>query len=182
MQPTQLVQPFQPGPGCFPKGANPNPIAAPWQYPSEWTIQTPEGYRDEFHMYTLTQALTAGQTLTADLVTDTPGNCNFYWLGLGVFLFGGAGVPAVRIRDSEGFVMFNTRVALANDAPFGRGDHITPIFVGHRMVPGSILSFDLRETGGAAAVTCVFYIQGIRRWNEVADYAVNRGGVVGGPQ
>jgi hypothetical protein len=150
---------------CFvsPK-SNPNPLAPPWLFPSEWLSETPTGYRDEFQMYTVTQVLTASQTVTFDLVTDSQGQCNFYWRAFGVFLFGGAGLPALRIRDSEGYIMSNTRIALANDSPFGRQDHVTPILVAHRMIPAAKMSFDFRETGGAAGVTVLLMLQGIKRW------------------
>jgi hypothetical protein len=147
---------------CFPK-PNPNPLAPPWWFPSEWTSETPAGYRDEFQMFTLTQALTANQVLTAVLPTDTSGQCNFYWRMLGVFLYGGIGVPAVRIRDSEGYMMMNTRVALANGTPFGNQDAMTPILVAHRMTPGAELTFDLAEETGNP-VTVLFMIIGNKRW------------------
>lgn len=148
---------------CFPK-ANPNPLAPPWWFPSEWTSETPAGYRDEFQMFTKTQALTAGQVISVVLNMDTAGQCVFYWRLLGVFLFGGTGIPGVRIRDSEGYMMMNTRVALANFTPFGQQDVLTPILVAHRMVPGSQLTFDLHELGGANPVTVLFMIQGVKRW------------------
>lgn len=148
---------------CFP-ASNPNPLAPPWMFPTEWLNEAPEGYRDEYQCYPLTQALTAGQVATAVLSTDTPGHCNFYWRWLGVFLHSGAGRPAVRIRDSEGHMMFNTRFMLRNDEPFGRCDYATPLTAPHRMPPGARLTFDFQEVGGAAGVTVVIYIQGFKRW------------------
>ncbi len=148
---------------CFPQ-SNPNPIAPPWLFPSEWTNDTPEGYRDEYHVYKLTQVLTAGQVVTTDLVTDSNGQCNFYWNGFGVFLFGGAGVPAVRIRDSEGHMMINSRLVLSNGAPFGSQDNVTPLPVPLRMVPASVLSFDFQEVDNAAGVTVLLMCHGVKRW------------------
>lgn len=163
---------------CFPK-ANPNPLAPPWLYPSEWTVETPAGYRDEYQMYTLLQALTAGQQVTAVLPTDTAGQCNFYWTHIGVHVYGGAGVPAVLISDSEGHMMSNTRVVLANDGAFGRTDHVTPLPIPHRMVPGSRLTFDFLEIDGAAAVSVQLYIIGFKRWAD-PDAIAGRGGAGGG--
>lgn len=150
---------------CFPQ-SNPNPLAPAWLFPSEWTSDTPAGYRDEYHCFKITQALTAGLVVTSEMTTDTPGNCNFYWRKLGVFLFGGAGVPAVRIRDSEGHMMLNSRLVLSNGAPFGNADNVTPLPVPLRMVPASRLTFDWQEVDGAAGVTVVLYIHGVRRWKE----------------
>ena len=150
---------------CFP-ASSPNPLAPPWLFPSEWTNDTPDGYRDDYHLFKITQVLTAGQVVTSDLVTDTPGNCNFYWRGLGVFLFAGAGVPAVRIRDSEGHMMLNSRLVLSNGAPFGQRDHVTALPVPLRMAPGSVISLDWQEVDGAAGVSVVLYLHGVRRWKE----------------
>lgn len=162
---------------CFPK-SNPNPLAPAWMFPSEWLDMTPAGYRDEYQVYPITQVLTASQQITAEFKFDTGGQCNFYWNAIGIFLFGGAGLPSVRIRDSEGFMMLNTRVALANDAPFGRTDHVTPIFVAHRISPGAKLALDFNETGGAAGVTVVVYLHGYKRW--VQDSEIDwRGGSMG---
>lgn len=162
---------------CFPK-SNPNPLAPAWRFPSEWLFNVPAGYRDEYQTYTATQTLTASQQTTFLLKFDTGGQCNFYWTHVGVFLFGGAGTPSVRLRDSEGFMFTNTRIQLANDSPFGRQDQLTPIFVAHRVVPGSILSLDFNETGGAASVTCLILIQGFKRW--LQDSAIDwRGGALG---
>jgi hypothetical protein len=147
---------------CFPK-SNPNPLAPAWWFPSEWTSETPAGYRDEFQMFTLTQVLAPNQMITAVLNTDTAGQCNYYWRLLGVFLFGGAGVPTVRIRDTEGFMMMNTRVALANGTPFGNQDVNTPILVAHRMTPGAQLTLDFNEVAGAA-VTVLMMFTGVKRW------------------
>jgi hypothetical protein len=148
---------------CFPT-SNPNPLAPPWLFPSEWTNDTPDGYRDDYHVYKITQALTLGQTVTSELVTDSNGQCNFYWRGLGVFLFGGAGVPAVRIRDSEGHMMLNSRLVLSNGAPFGSQDNVSPLPVPLRMVPASRLTFDWQEVDGAAGVSVVLYVHGVKRW------------------
>jgi hypothetical protein len=147
---------------CLPK-TNPNPLAPAWWYPSEWLSEAPAGYRDEFQMYTKTTVLSPNQMLTVDLDTYTAGQCNFYWRAVGVFLYGGAGLPTVRIRDSEGYVMMNTRVALQNGAPFGNQDVVTPILVAHRMAPGSKLSLDFNETAGSA-VTVLFMFSGVNRW------------------
>lgn len=160
---------------CFPQ-SNPNPLSPVWQFPSEWTSEAPAGFYDEYQMYTKTQALTAGQTVSdVILTTDTPGNCNFYWTHLGVHLYGGAGIPAVRFRDSDGHYMFNTRLVLSNDGIFGRQDHVTPLPVPSRMIPGGRLTFDFQEIDGAAGVTVVLYIHGIKRWAN-ADYVGGRGG------
>jgi len=133
-------------------------------FPSEWLNEAPEGYRDEFQLYTLTQALTASQSITTELAIDTPGNCNYYWRAFGVFLYAGAGRPAVRMRDSEGHMMLNTRVRLANGSPFGRQDYPTPLPAPLRMIPGAKLTFDFREVGGAAGVTVLLMIHGVKRW------------------
>lgn len=164
---------------CFPK-SNPNPLAPAWLFPSEWLSNTPAGYRDEFQLYTATQVLTAAQQATFDLKFDTGGQCHFYWEYIGCFLFAGAGTPSVRLRDSEGFMFTNTRVALANDAPFGRQDQLTPIFVAHRVEPGAILSLDFNETSGAAGVTVLIMVAGFKRW--LQDPAIDwRGGSMGPP-
>lgn len=163
---------------CFPK-SNPNPLAPAWLFPSELLSEAPPGYRDEFAMYTVTQVLTASLTVTTVLDTDSAGQCNFYWRGLGVFLFAGAGLPALRMRDSEGHMMMDSRVALANGSPFGQTDAITPIVPGHRMRPTARLTFDFQETGGAAGVTVVLYIQGIKRWKQDGGPFDGRGGAMG---
>jgi hypothetical protein len=147
---------------CLPK-TNPNPLAPAWWYPSEWLSEAPAGYRDEFQLYTKTTALQASQMLTVELDIYTAGECNFYWRGLGVFLYGGIGIPTVRVRDSEGYVMMNTRVALDNGEPFGNQDVVTPILVAHRMVPGAKLSLDFNETSGNP-VTVLWMLTGINRW------------------
>jgi len=167
---------------CFPD-TNPNPLAAPWQFPSEWLVEAPEGYRDEMQVYTVTRALTAGQTVQVDLNTYASGQCNFYWRQIGVFVYGGAGVPAVRIRDSEGNMMSNTRIVLANDGAFGRQDHNTPLPIPHRMVPASRLTFDFQEVDNAAACTVVICVHGVNRWpadgpNDARGGAVGGGGAV----
>src|SRR3972149_2940626 len=160
---------------CFPQ-SNPNPLAPPFLYPSEWSSSAPEGYHDEYQLYTKTQALTAGQTLNGVvLTTDTPGHCNFYWTHLGVHLYGGAGVPAVRFRDADGHYMFNTRIVLANDGAFGRQDHLTPMPIASRMIPGGRLTFDFQEIDGAAGVTVVLYIHGVKRWAD-PERVEGRGG------
>lgn len=162
---------------CFPK-SNPNPLAPPYMFPSELLAEAPPGYRDEFAMFTVTQVLTAAQTVTAILDTDAAGQCNFYWRGLGVFLFAGAGLPSCRFRDSDGHMMMDSRIALANGEPFGAQDAITPIVPAHRMMPTARLTFDFEETGGAAGVTVVLYIQGVKRWKQDPSYD-GRGGAMG---
>jgi hypothetical protein len=162
---------------CFPKN-NPNPLAPPWMFPSEALSETPKGYRDEYHLFTVTKALTLGQITTVDLLIDTAGQCNYYWTGLGVFLYAGAGTPAVRLRDSDGYMMFNTRAALANGSPFGFRDMVTPMAVPHRMIPGAKLSLDFQETGGVAGVTVLLMFHGFKRW--IQDPALDgRGGSFG---
>lgn len=163
---------------CFPK-ANPNPLAPPWFFPSAWLSEAPAGYRDEFQFYTITQALTANQVLTVDLITDTAGQCNFYWRHFGVFLYGGTGVPALRLRDSDGFIMMNTRVVLSNGAPYGNQDVLTPILPPHRMAPAAKMSLDLIEESGNA-ITVVFMFSGVKRWalNPNVD---GRGGSISNP-
>lgn len=162
---------------CFPR-SNPNPLAPAWLFPSEWTVEAPPGYRDEFMAYPLTQALTAGQVVTATLDIDVIGQCAFYWGALGVTLYGGAGVPAVRIRDASGHQMLNTRVLLQNDAPFGRRDYMTPLPVPYRLEPGAQMAFDFRETDGVAPVTVAVLLVGIRRSPDSAALA-GRGGAAG---
>lgn len=161
---------------CFPK-TNPNPLAPAFLFPSELLTEAPPGYRDEYAYYSLTQALTALQVVTAVLDTDAGGQCNFYWRGLGVFLFGGEGQVSVRIRDSEGHMMMESRVAVTNGSPFGAQDAITPIVPAHRMMPTAQLTFDLIETANAA-VTVVFYIHGVKRWPQSAAFD-GRGGAFG---
>lgn len=161
---------------CFPK-TNPNPLAPAFLFPSELLTEAPAGYRDEYAYYTVTQALTAGQVVTAVLDTDAGGQCNFYWRGLGVFLFGGAGLPSVRMRDSDGHMMMESRVALANGSPFGAQDAITPIVPAHRMLPTAQLTFDFIESGGNDPVTVVLYIHGVKRWPQGSQDG--RGGAFG---
>lgn len=122
----------------------------------------PEGWYDELQLFTLTQALTANQVLSAELTIDASNSCVYYWDALGIYPTGN-GRAAVRIRDTSGHMMLNTRAALSDGAPFGRADAITPLPIPHRMEPGSILTFDLQEIA-ADTVTIRFCLYGRRRW------------------
>jgi hypothetical protein len=128
-------------------------------FPTEWLTETPAEYQDQFQLLPKTVSLTANQTLTDELRIDAAG-CSFYWFAFSVYLYGGAGRPAVRIRDTEGhFMTPNTRL-LIDAAPFGNQDNDLQWLPPMRLLPGTRLFFDFREVAGAPVTVAM----GIKLW------------------